>query len=440
MNSTMNNKELYRKIKNISDYNYNKALDLVNISDISGAIECLRKSIQFDKKNYQARNLLGLLYYHIGEYVNGMAQWVISMNQQPKDNIANHFMKELKREQDDLDKIDNNIRKYNSCIGYINDEAYDLAAIELGHVISNDETWIRPMILQGILFLREGQYVKARKPLRQVLKIDKGNIKAKLLLNIMKRDNFTSSSLYDSEKSEQESSYSYSHGNETIIQPQDSSSVKIAKKWLYIGATALITFIISWVLILPARIKSQTKANRETIKAYQEELQAIGDEKNKLEEQEKQKAKAEADAKKNAKKNFEMLSSLKEKIDSKEYKAQEVFEELSKIDKNTLTEEAREIYNYVASSINDTILSADFANAYQCYTSGDYSKAIGYYEKVVAIDENYQEGAALYQLAVSYQNTKQNDKAKSIYEKIVNNFSNSEIGILAKSELNAMQK
>ena len=42
---------------------YNQGLDMAQIRDLSGAVDKLRISLQFNKNNIQARNLLGLVYY-----------------------------------------------------------------------------------------------------------------------------------------------------------------------------------------------------------------------------------------------------------------------------------------------------------------------------------------------------------------------------------------
>ena len=50
-----------------SDYWYNDGLSKANIHDLSGAIASLKRSLQYNRSNIQARNLLGLVYYGQGE-------------------------------------------------------------------------------------------------------------------------------------------------------------------------------------------------------------------------------------------------------------------------------------------------------------------------------------------------------------------------------------
>ena len=55
--------EYTKKIVYQSNYWYNDGLRKAKIRDMSGAIMSLRKSLQFNRENIAARNLLGLVYY-----------------------------------------------------------------------------------------------------------------------------------------------------------------------------------------------------------------------------------------------------------------------------------------------------------------------------------------------------------------------------------------
>ena len=63
---------------------YNQALSRAGVRDLSGAVESLKKSLRFNKKNIQARNLLGLVYFEMGETVSALSEWVISKNFKPE--------------------------------------------------------------------------------------------------------------------------------------------------------------------------------------------------------------------------------------------------------------------------------------------------------------------------------------------------------------------
>ena len=72
----------------LSKLYYNQALEMAQVRDLSGAADKLGLSLQLWKNNTEARNLLGLVYYEIGESVAALREWVISQNLQASDNPA----------------------------------------------------------------------------------------------------------------------------------------------------------------------------------------------------------------------------------------------------------------------------------------------------------------------------------------------------------------
>ena len=85
--------EYTKKIVYQSNYWYNDGLRKAKIRDMSGAIMSLRKSLQFNRENIAARNLLGLVYYGIGEVPEALVEWIISKNLKSRDNIADYYIK-----------------------------------------------------------------------------------------------------------------------------------------------------------------------------------------------------------------------------------------------------------------------------------------------------------------------------------------------------------
>ena len=82
----------YNKIIHFSNHYYNEGLEKASVRDLSGAAECLGKSLRFFKGNIKARNLLGLVYFEMGEIVQALREWVISVNFQSDENIAKVYI------------------------------------------------------------------------------------------------------------------------------------------------------------------------------------------------------------------------------------------------------------------------------------------------------------------------------------------------------------
>ena len=79
----------YKKIIYMSNRYYNRGLEKAQIRDLTGAVEDLKQSLVLYKRNTQARNLLGLVYFEMGETVSAMAEWVLSNHFQGGKNLAN---------------------------------------------------------------------------------------------------------------------------------------------------------------------------------------------------------------------------------------------------------------------------------------------------------------------------------------------------------------
>ncbi len=54
------------------------------------------QSLQYNRENIAARNLLGLVYYGIGEVSEALVEWIISKNLCPRDNIADYYIKKYR--------------------------------------------------------------------------------------------------------------------------------------------------------------------------------------------------------------------------------------------------------------------------------------------------------------------------------------------------------
>ena len=169
---------VYERIKRISNTFYNKGLERAKVRDLSGAIGMLKKSLEINKENTDARNLLGLVYFEIGEVVAALSEWVISQNFKPEDNEAEHFLKKVQSDTVAFDGMNQTIKKYNIALMNAKRQDDDLAILQLKRVISQNPKFVRALLLLALLYLKNCEYEKARRCLLKVQKIDVGNIDA----------------------------------------------------------------------------------------------------------------------------------------------------------------------------------------------------------------------------------------------------------------------
>ena len=95
--------DIARRCIYISNSYYNIGLKLAQEKNLTGAADNLKKALKFNKRNTDARNLLGLIYYHIGEASDALVQWVLSLNLQPQNNDADRYLNDLQRQSGLLD-------------------------------------------------------------------------------------------------------------------------------------------------------------------------------------------------------------------------------------------------------------------------------------------------------------------------------------------------
>ncbi len=168
----------YERLQRISNTFYNKGLERARVRDLSGAIEMLKKSLEINKENTDARNLLGLVYFEMGEVVAALSEWVISQNFQPQDNDAAYFLKKVQSDTVAFDGMNQTIKKFNIALMNAKRQDDDLAILQLKRVISQNPKFVRALLLLALIYLKNCEYEKARRCLVRVQKIDVGNVTA----------------------------------------------------------------------------------------------------------------------------------------------------------------------------------------------------------------------------------------------------------------------
>lgn len=177
-----------RRNHQIANSYYNLGLEKAQIRDLSGAAECLKKSLRFNKFQTDARNLLGLIYYEMGEVADAIVQWVISLNLQPEDNRCDYYLDEIQRKPARLEVASQNVKKYNQGLWYAQTGAYDLAILQLAAAVEENDHYVKAQLLLALLYISQENYTKAGKALRRVLQIDRSNQKALWYMSIVKEN------------------------------------------------------------------------------------------------------------------------------------------------------------------------------------------------------------------------------------------------------------
>ncbi|MDO4938636.1 MAG: tetratricopeptide repeat protein [Lachnospiraceae bacterium] len=170
--------DIARRCFYISNSYYNKGLKSAREKNLTDATENLKKALQFNKRNIDARNLLGLIYYHIGEASDALVQWVLSLNMQPQNNDADRFLNEVQRQSGLLDSYEQAIIKFNQALELAQNGTDDLAILQLAKIAETHKSYMRAHLLLGLLYMETGDYPKAYRSFQNVIRIDRGNLLA----------------------------------------------------------------------------------------------------------------------------------------------------------------------------------------------------------------------------------------------------------------------
>lgn len=291
---------MLKKAQNTSNYYYNIGYDRASARDLSGAIESLLQALRYNKRNLPARNLLGLIYYEMGEAVQAMSEWVMSINYQQENNLATKYLKELKKDPARLESVDQLARKFNMAIQYAHSEDYDLSILQLKSALSDNPHFVKGYLLLALLYIGTDNYEKARVTLRRVLKIDKANSLAVHYLremgdteeNIieMRKQNVDNDGLLDDDyleeivvtedgrapkKIEKKNLFQEIKAKKdtSVVRTGQFGQVSLAK---YSGLYMLLGLVFGVLLfsffILPGQKKKLRVENEQLIKTYSEEL------------------------------------------------------------------------------------------------------------------------------------------------------------------------
>lgn len=166
---------IQKKVDYLSRQYYNRGLEKASVRDLSGAIDCLKQSLIYNKHNIQARNLLGLVYFETGEVVAALSEWVISKNLQPTRNLASEYINKLQANPNKLAAINETIKKYNHALMLCREGHEDMAAIQLRKILTQNSKLIKGYHLLALIQMKNGEWNKARRILKKAARIDKTN-------------------------------------------------------------------------------------------------------------------------------------------------------------------------------------------------------------------------------------------------------------------------
>lgn len=439
---------LYKRILRVSNLYFNEGLEKAGVRDLTGAVTSLRQSLKFNKNNVEARNLLGLVYFEMGEVVAALSEWVISKNLRPQKNIADDYIEMIQSNAGRLDTINQTIKKYNQALAYCEQDSKDLAIIQLKKVLSLNPRFIRAHQLLALLYIDSEQWEKAARELEKCRRIDSNNT---LTLRYMKEveEMLTSDEPGKNVgKRKHDESVRYQSDNEIIIQPLNVKEPKnTGLSTLFNVAIGLVLGIAAmFFLILPSAVTAEREKAQAEVRKIGEELDVKTASITTLQQQvdsltaDNQALHGELDAYVGTGGTLKTIDSLL--TSASEYlatgDAQATAAYLDDIAANVNLEETSEafklLYDALLKQIGPEMSELYYASGNAAYQDDDYETAIADLERAVSYDAA--NGDALITLGNAYRRSEKKEEAVAVYEKVIELFPGTERARRAQKYIN----
>lgn len=261
---------LYKKIIYSADHLYNLGLEKANQRDLTAARNYLRQCLQLYKEHIQARNLLGLVYYELGEPAEAIREWVLSENFQPEDNPASEY---LHRMEKDMSAIGGSIKRYNQALIYLNLNSRDLALIQMKQLMGRSYQMLRAKQLMALLYMQDGYFNRAQKLLRQCNKTDRGDPTTRRYIQALEerravgKDSSIRQAVVDAVETPREAD---------VIIPQNNREYGSYFMFvLYIMIGLILGAGLVYYIVVPTVRRQEQEKNRTVLESYESSMSVL---------------------------------------------------------------------------------------------------------------------------------------------------------------------
>ncbi len=441
---------LYKRIMHVSNMYYNEGLEKAHVRDLSGALVSLRQSLKFNKNNIEARNLLGLVYFEMGEVVAALSEWVISKNLSPDKNIADDYIGKVQSNASRLESVNQTIKKFNQALVYCMQDSKDLAMIQLKKVLSLNPKFVQAHQLLSLLYMDKEDWERAERELKKCIDIDRNNIQTLRYMKEVERMLMPDEAVRQPARRRKEEAVRYQSDNEMIIQPL---SVKEPKRsgiatLLNIAIGIAIGFGAVYFLAVPsAQSEIRNQMQQDIIKISNEsdgktvriqELEGnIAELNNRITGLNQE---IEGFAGENG--ILKMMENLQNTaaayLESGDEQA--AADGLELISQNVVVEEMSEgfqsLYRGLFGSIGPNLSATYYTEGSDKYKTGDFAEAVELFNRAIYYDGGNVE--ALYSLGRTYEKMEDAENAIAAYDRLLEQFPDSQRARTAKRYRDAL--
>ena len=427
------------RIRRVSNSFYNEGLRRAQRRDLTGAVQYLKKCLNLNKYHIDARNLLGLIYYEMGEVSEALVQWVISMNLKDRDNRADFYLEQIQRKQERLEQVSQVIRRYNQALFQAKSGSDDLAVLQLTRVVEANPRFVKAHLLLALLYITHEDYTKAGKSLYKVLKIDKNNPTASWYMAIVKAR--TGKAEIERRKIKNAFSHRQMQDDDVIIPPSYKENTGL-QSVLNIGAGLLLGAAVIFLLVMPAKLKEVNNAHTQELLQYNEQLNQKNEEISSLNNR-------MAEYENTANEAQSQLDSLLNSSDNAAGQYAILVRMMDAYENDNLTEAVTLYAGFDASLLTDPQVQQIAASlsqeietngyqaledlAYTMWSAGRMSEALTYYQTCLQIKPDSPN--VIYNMGMIYRSQGETDRAVELFTQVVTQYADSEQAPRAREQL-----
>ena len=417
---------------------YNRGLERAKERDLSWAALYLKRALQFNKYHTDARNLLGLIFYEMGETSDALTQWVISINLQPENNRADHYLDEVQRKPGQLEIASQTIKKYNQALFHAQGGSDDLAVLQLKRIVEEKPNFVKAHLLLALLYMEHGYHTKAGKSLFKVLQIDKTNQKAQRYMEYVK----SRTGKADVEKRKMKNAFSHREmQDDDVILPPTYKENTGWQSIINIAIGLVLGAVLVVFMVMPARERSLNYEHNQEMRAYADKLNLANQKADSLQKEADQYRQEKEAAEEN-------LSSLMGDSDStlsqygtmvqilnawRKGDIQTAVQLYIGLDQSKITDESMAgVLGELQAEMNASAPAVLESLGAQSTAAGDYDTALHYYEKYMEInDKNPQ---IIFNMAMIYKTKGDEETADQLFGQVIMNFADSPLAESARAE------
>lgn len=426
---------VYKKILQASNSTYNEGLQRAKIKDLSGAIDVLKKSVRYNKYNTDARNLLGLVYFEVGQTVMAIKEWVLSKNLQANNNLADEYLSRVQK-PGILTKLDSITQKYNQALEYCRTGSRDLAMIQLKRVISDSPNMVSAYQLLALILMQDGKYPEARKYIVQAGKIDYKNALtmayAREIRSVYREKPKKKLKLRAAEPVDFNETTEVTYAPRSqFVELLDSAGAGI----LNIVIGAIIGVLAAVFLIVPTmRQNDNSSAANALVSANQEAADSannVATLQNRVEDLEEELS--NYTGKGDMQTSYEKLLEAKSLLEAEDTDG--AVAAIETVNSELLDANGKAMYDTVHAAVNDAKVVKSYDDGTVAYNKKDYETAAPLLQVVVDVDPKYDDGYALYYLAECYEKIGDAEKAVTYYNQFIDEFPGTKRASSAKNKI-----